>query len=480
MVVTNNYSPQISWLLVSFFYTVEVVLTSVVLSGFCCCATLAVPIYVNEICQDSIRGSMCSGAMVFYGLGMLISYLMGGYMSYDAMNYACLAITILGVLLLLLLKDSPTYLMSKGREKEAAQAIAFYRGTKVKSKIVEEELQALKMSLNPVLDDDVVTPEEEKLNADLKERPKESMWSFLSKEVTVNTSCVVCVDSAVYDVYIPRSDEKSRSTRRALFVLIVLYTTSIFQGLTVIQVYAEPLFAEAIPTMSPTICSVIFAVVMVVAGFIAAYLVETAGRRFRADLHTLSVTTYLVAGAATQSASWPLTQEIARVACPVSLLLVASARSRPKGYRLIRFPRSLMLYATFGSGICCIVLGTQIHLHWGPHWLTACFIYVYGVVYSCGAGTVPFVMGAEIFLPEIRSFASMISIEWSIICGFVVLFLFNPIVSAIGLGPIFYFFAAVCFISTIFCYFYLPETKGLTVDAIQLLFAKPKRRNIIP
>ncbi|XP_013180897.1 PREDICTED: facilitated trehalose transporter Tret1-like [Papilio xuthus] len=383
----------ISWLLVSFFYTVEVVLTSVVLSGFCCCATLAVPIYVNEICQDSIRGSMCSGAMVFYGMGMLVSYLMGGYMSYDAMNYACLAITILGVVLLLLLKDSPTYLMSKGREKEAAQAIAFYRGTNVRSKVVEEELQALRTSLNPVLDDDVATPEEEKLNADLKERPKESVWSFL---------------------------KKSRSTRRALFVLIVLYTTSIFQGLMVVQVYAEPLFAEAIPTMSPTICSVIFAVVMVVAGFIAAYLVETAGRR------------------------------------------------------------SLMLYATFGSGICCILLGTQIHLHWGPHWLTACIIYLYGVVYSCGAGTVPFVMSAEIFLPEIRSFASMISVEWSIICGFVVLFLFNPIVTWIGLGPIFYFFSVVCFISTIFCYFCLPETKGLSVEAIQLLFAKPKRRNMTP
>lgn len=64
-----------------------------------------------------------------------------------------------------------------------------------------------------------------------------------------------------------------------MFVLMVLYTASIFQGLMVVQMYAEPLFAEAIPSMSPTVGCVVFAAVTVTSGIIAAFLIDYAGRR---------------------------------------------------------------------------------------------------------------------------------------------------------------------------------------------------------
>lgn len=43
--------------------------------------------------------------------------------------------------------------------------------------------------------------------------------------------------------------------------------------------YAEPLFEEAIPSMSPTVCSILLAVVAVFAGIGAAYMTESLGRR---------------------------------------------------------------------------------------------------------------------------------------------------------------------------------------------------------
>ncbi|CAK1591362.1 unnamed protein product [Parnassius mnemosyne] len=373
----------INWVIITFSYNVEAILAAIFLSGLCRCMLLVVPIYVSEICQDSIRGMMTSGAMVFHSIGMLVSYLMGGYLSYDNMNYVCLSITVLEVVFLYFLKESPMHLMRKGHKKEAAQAIAFYRGTSVNSKLVEEELQKLRRALNTDLGD--ATPEEEKLTSELKENPKLSTWQFL---------------------------KKSRSTRRALFMILVLNAAVIFQGLIVVQVYAGPLYAEAVPSMSPTICSVIFTLVTITSGFIGAFLIERAGRR------------------------------------------------------------PLMIYASFATGVCCMVLGTQIQLHWGPHWVTAMFMYIFGVTYSCGSGTVPCVLLAEIFLPEIKSIASMIVIQWSLVCSFIVLFIFNPLVTTIGLGPVFYFFAFACFFSAIFCKFFLPETKGLTVDVIQILFAK--------
>lgn len=62
-----------------------------------------------------------------------------------------------------------------------------------------------------------------------------------------------------------------------------------------------------------------------------------------------------------------------------------------------------MIYASIGSGVCCVMLGTLIQLHWGPYWLTAVVMYAFVILYTCGAGTVPYVMVAEIFLPEVSA-----------------------------------------------------------------------------
>ncbi|XP_068625099.1 facilitated trehalose transporter Tret1-like [Battus philenor] len=378
----------VAWIIVLLSNRVEAILASVFLSGLSACLVLVVPIYVSEICQEFLRGAMTSMPIIFYGMGMLASYLMGGYLDYDTMTYACLSMAVLGAILIMLMKESPTHLMAKGLEKDAARAIAYYRATKVNSKTVEEEIENIRRAMNPELDDS--TPETEKLQNEVTVKTKMSPWEFF---------------------------KKSQSTRRAMYMSLVLYTAAIFQGLMVVQVYAEPLFAEAVPDTSPTVCSVISAIVTVVTGLLAAFLVEWIGRRY------------------------------------------------------------LMIYASIASGVCCVVLGTQIHLHWGPHWVTALFMYLFVITYTCGAGTVPFVLVAEIFLPEIRSLASMIAVEWCFICSFVVLFIFNPLVSAIGLGPVFYIFAVACFLSAIYSVFYVPETKGLTVDVIQNLFSKPTRSN---
>ncbi|CAK1591330.1 unnamed protein product [Parnassius mnemosyne] len=169
----------ISWVIITVCYKVEAILAASFLFGICRCIPLVVPIYISEICQASIRGAMTSSAIIFQSIGMLVSYLMGGYLSYDVMNYACLSMTVLGVVLISFLKESPIHLMRKGHENEAKRAIAFYRGTSINSNLVEEELKTLRRALNPDLGG--ATPEEEKLNSDLKENPKLSWWQYLSK-----------------------------------------------------------------------------------------------------------------------------------------------------------------------------------------------------------------------------------------------------------------------------------------------------------
>ncbi|XP_041980207.1 facilitated trehalose transporter Tret1-like [Aricia agestis] len=379
--------PQVfAWTLIIINRNVETILAAMCISGLGGCLFNLTPVYISEICHENIRGTMTACSIIFYGIGILLSYVLGAYLSFEAMNYACLTLSVAGILLLTLVKESPTYLLQKGLDKEAASAIAFYRGTKPDSKEVLEEMAIIKKTLNPEIDDEE-SPENEKLNDTVKSPEKLGLIQFI---------------------------KKSKSTQMGLFIIIALYTFAIFQGLVVAQVYAEPLFQEAMPTISATISSVTFAVINTVVGFVAAYLTDLTGRR------------------------------------------------------------PLMIYSSFVTGISCVLLGSQIHLHWGPHWLTGVFLYAFCIFYTAGAGTVPYVIVAELFLPEVRSVFTMVVVEWAWICNFIILFIFNPLVEAIGLGCVFYLFGAICFASAVFAIVYVPETKGLTVDVIQTLLVRKK------
>ncbi|KAL4717589.1 hypothetical protein ACJJTC_000738 [Scirpophaga incertulas] len=385
-IVMSAIMITISWSIIACSRQVEVILLGIFISGFGCSAFLVNTAFICEICQESIRGTMTSTNMVFYSVGMLISYIMGGILSYAVMIYVNLILSVIGVLGVLMLKESPLYLMMKEMEKEAAQSVRYYRGFALDSKECQNELDIIRRILSVQADDSC--PEEEKLNSE-KIVKKLTSLQFI---------------------------KKSRSTRRAIIVTIILMTAAMFQGMPVLQVYAEPLFSKAVPVMSPNICSIIFAAVNVIMGFVAAYLTDALGRR------------------------------------------------------------PLMIYASFIAGICCLLLGSQIHTEWGPNWLTAAAIYLFSIAYILGAGTVPFVLLGEAFLPEVKSFIIMMVVEWTWLCNFLILLIFNPLVSAIGLGPVFYLFAVICFLTVVVSYFFQPETKGLSVDAIQPLFMPSKKR----
>ncbi|XP_068625337.1 uncharacterized protein [Battus philenor] len=377
-VILYSLPQVVAWLIVSLSHRVEAVLGAMFISGFGGCILVLAPVFVSEFCQKSVRGMMTSVSMISYGIGILISYLLGGLLEYDVMIYVCLTMSVLCVVILLTLKESPMYLMKKGLEKDAIKAIAFYRRIDENSKEMTQEINSIKKALNADIEE---APEEENLNNKAIKK-KISKWQFL---------------------------KKSRSTRRGLFVSLMLYSATMFQGLVAVQVYADLVFEQALPQISSTFASALLAVVFVLAGLTAAYLMDILGRR------------------------------------------------------------PLMIYSSVGAGLCCVGLGTQMQLHWAPHWVTGVFVYIFCITYNFRAGTVPYVFGAEVFLPEIKSLLSMVTMEWAWICNFIILYIFTPLVAAITLGPVFYIFAVLCFATAVFSFFCLPETKGLPVDVIQTL-----------
>jgi hypothetical protein len=65
------------------------------------------------------------------------------------------------------------------------------------------------------------------------------------------------------------------------------------------------------------------------------------------------------------------------------------------------FPQFLMTTTTIGSGILTLFLGVQLTFHYAPHWFTLALIYSFCFIYTLGVREVPFVLAAEVFLPEV-------------------------------------------------------------------------------
>ncbi|XP_045488696.1 facilitated trehalose transporter Tret1-like isoform X2 [Pieris rapae] len=278
---------------------------------------------------------------------------------------------------------------------EATESIAFYRRVGVDSKEVELEINKIKMQLDPRFDLMLQSNEDANAVKHLLEKPmenakKEPSWKFLMK---------------------------SESSKGALFAVLFLMGINILMGSIVLQVYAEPLFKEAVPTMHPNLCSILLAVDYLAAALVCAFVIDKFGRK------------------------------------------------------------SLMTVTSIASGFFNILLGSQLQFHWAPHWFTAFVIYAYSFVFNLGAAVVPFVLTAEVFLPEVRGICSSLSMVCMWVMNFVTLIIFNPLVDQLGLGPTFYFFSIICFIGGTYSHLWLPETKGLSADQIQPLFMKKKTRN---
>ncbi|KAJ8710881.1 hypothetical protein PYW08_009396 [Mythimna loreyi] len=391
-----------AWLIISLTSNVPLVLVATCLAGVGIGGQNVAIIYISEISHDSIRGGLTACSASGYFLGLLTTYTLGGYLTYMQTVYTHLSLSILCLLLIALLPESPVFLVLVGREEEARKSISFYRQLDIKSKEVEAEIAKIRLQMDPRLEElleEVDDPEtlgelvEKKLEKVPEERKSESAWQHF---------------------------KKSKSSKRALSTVLIIMALTIMMGCVVLQIYAEPMFKEAAPTMPANQCAVFLALDFLIASILCVLVVDRCGRKF--------------------------------------LLTVTSA----------------------GSGVFTALLGAQLQLYWAPAWFTVFLIYGFSFVFTLGCAVVPFVLTAEVFLPEVRSFCNSVVMAFLWIFNFFTLVTFNPLVEAVGLGPVFYFFSVVCFIGALYSQFYVPETKGLSADAIQALFLKGRRQSIKP
>ena len=129
--------------------------------------------------------------------------------------------------------------------------------------------------------------------------------------------------------------------------------------------------------------------------------------------------------------------------------------------------------------ICLWFTGSTFYID-NPTAQLACVavgMYLFMVVYSPGEGPVPFTYSAEAFPLHIRDIgmASATAITWGF--NFIISFTWPMLRVTYGDAGAFYWYAAWNIFGWIFAYFFLPETKNLTLEELDMVFSVTNRQH---
>ncbi|KAK9496974.1 hypothetical protein O3M35_012833 [Rhynocoris fuscipes] len=186
------------------------------------------PMFVTEIAQDSIRGTLGSFLMLSVNIGCLFCYIVGAYTTYTILTSICLAIPVIYFFLLMLMPESPAFLIAKNKKSKAEKALRWYRGG-----------------------DPVQT--EKEINA-LQEKRSKKRPGY-------------------------RALFESKGRIKAMLIGFGFIFGQQFCGILAILTYAVTIFTESGSSLSPYSSAIIVGSLQCVSSLLSSVLVDKAGRR---------------------------------------------------------------------------------------------------------------------------------------------------------------------------------------------------------
>jgi SP family general alpha glucoside:H+ symporter-like MFS transporter len=147
-------------------------------------------------------------------------------------------------------------------------------------------------------------------------------------------------------------------------------------------------------------------------------------------------------------------------------------------YTVNRFGRRFIF--NWGMVACTVIL-LLIGFIWignanqNAKWAVSAFTIIYNFVYQTSIGPLGYVIFAEVSSAKLRSKTVGIGIWTNSLCGMlaniIIPYLVNPDEANLG-GYVGFIFGGLAFAGTIWAYFFIPETRGRTVDELDLLYEK--------
>ena len=133
--------------------------------------------------------------------------------------------------------------------------------------------------------------------------------------------------------------------------------------------------------------------------------------------------------------------------------------------------RLLLMFPTALMCISMVVLGASRYYGGFPSGITLLSLCCFIVGFSLGIGPIPWLLMSEIFPTKIRGVASGIATQVNWLGVFIIIKFYVNMENAMHPYGVYWFYAAVCLISVIYVFIFLPETKGKTLEEVEELFA---------
>ncbi|KAK5640890.1 hypothetical protein RI129_009437 [Pyrocoelia pectoralis] len=207
---------------------------------------------------------------------------------------------------------------------------------------------------------------------------------------------------------------KSRAVVRGLIAAVGLTIIQQLSGIDGVIFYTVQIFQAAGTDLDPFISSIIVAVVELCSAVMVLFIIEKAGRR-------------------------------------------------------------VFLYIScIGTGLCLGVLAIYFHLKYsgiyfpGMDAVPLVSIILYAFLFAIGLGPVPYMIYGELFAPEVKGLAIGIVITTNWTCLFIITKTLPVMMSDLGAHVPFYMYSLCIILSVIFIKFFIPETRGKSLEQIQI------------
>ncbi|KAI3665498.1 hypothetical protein L6452_44125 [Arctium lappa] len=112
-------------------------------------------------------------------------------------------------------------------------------------------------------------------------------------------------------------------------------------------------------------------------------------------------------------------------------------------------------------------------------WLSIATCYLYVMFFSIGLAPVTWVYSSEIFPLKLRAQGASIGVAVNRVTNATVSMTFLSLINAITIGGAFFMFGGISVLAWIFFFFFLPETKGKSLEEMEQVFTRSKKsRNV--
>ncbi|OQR83334.1 proton myo-inositol cotransporter [Achlya hypogyna] len=413
-------------------------------------SSLTIPLYIAEVSPPANRGTLVSINTLLVTGGQFFATVFAACMSSHPTGWRyMLGLATLPAVLqfigFLYLPESPRWLIAKGRMDEAELALTAIRGEDA-----DEE--------------GLLTRELNRIEAEVRREDGHGSWHELYRSVSV---------------------------RRALVLGCALQALQQFCGINTVMYYGVSIIKMAGFANNTTAVwlGTIVAFSNFLFTFVGIYLVDRMGRRpltllslvgVVVSLFFLGLTFYFAEAASTKVEGFDVCSHIttcfdcaANSHCGFCASPFGPAKCVPGDALGPTYPG--VSCSQWAHETCPDSSGSKTH---GILILISLFVYL--ACFASGMGSMPWTINAEIYPLSMRSMAMSMSTSVNWISNLIISFTFLSLIEGTTTYFTFWIYGVVAVLGTVYIYRALPETKGISLEDIEELFANEQNKKYSP